>query len=219
MSKTEELSPRLMTVVSLIPSCKSVVDVGSDHGKLGVWCLQNNRCEQVVATDIHTLPAERTKEKLREAGLEERSEVHVADGLCGVALQSDMTVVIAGMGGLEIIKILKAAHESSGIPAGLSFVLQPQRSHYELRSYLSGHGWEIRDEKIALERGHFYTVMYVCYTGRAYSMTDKELFLGPVILKKKPEHYDAFMAHEKNVMAKRAIGDPRCAEILKNWKV
>ena len=118
MNALSALSERLSTVASLIPSCEIVVDVGSDHGKLSAWCLQSWRCKRIVATDIHKLPAERTREKLFVEGLSEQSEVRVADGLSGVELQSDMTVVIAGMGGLEICKILREAMDSCENTAG-----------------------------------------------------------------------------------------------------
>ncbi|MBP5416251.1 MAG: SAM-dependent methyltransferase [Clostridiales bacterium] len=219
MERTEVLSPRLQTVASMIPSCETIVDVGSDHGKLGAWCLRENLCRKVIATDIHELPAKRTAERMKEENFEERSEVLVTDGLKGVSLSSDMTAVIAGMGGLEICKILNSALKSDdSIPKNMAFVLQPQRSFYEVRSFLSENGFSIRKEKISIERGHFYVVIFAVYNGEAYDLSDEELFLGPVILKDRPENYSEYIAHEEQLMRKRALGEKKCAEILKNWE-
>ena len=219
MEKNEVLSPRLQTVASLIPCCRTVVDVGSDHGKLGAWCLRENICQNVIATDIHELPAKRTSERMMEENFEDRSDVLVTDGLKGVSLSPDMTAVIAGMGGLEICKILSSALTSDeSIPKKMAFVLQPQRSFYEVRKFLSEHGFSIQDEKISIEKGHFYVVIFAVYNGEVYDLSDAELFLGPLIIKKRPKYYAEYIAHEEKLMRKRALGEEKCAELLKNWE-
>lgn len=212
------LSPRLQAVADMIPHCDTVVDVGSDHGYLGAYCLSNEVCRYVISTDIHQEPAMRTRELLKD--YEDRCETIVTDGLQGVVLKDDMNVAIAGMGGLEICKILKNALSSEkSIPKGMKFVLQPQKSHYEVRSFLSDNGFSILDEKIIIEKDRFfYTILLVEYTGESYRLTDEEMFLGPVLLRQRPENYDEYIAHEKEVFGKRALGDPKCAEILKNWE-
>ena len=212
------LSPRLQAVADMIPECEVVVDVGSDHGLLGSYCLSSDICRYVIATDIHDGPAKRTLEQMKI--YDGRCETRVTDGLTGVELKDDMNVVIAGMGGLEISKILNDALFSTGsIPKGMKFVLQPQKSHYELRSFLCANGFAILDEKIVIEKDRFfYSVILVEYTGEAYDLDDEEKFFGPVILKDRPENYFEYMAHEKEVFEKRSLGDQKCAEILKNWE-
>ena len=49
-------------------------------------------------------------------------------------------------------------------------------------------------------------------------LSDEELFLGPVILKDRPEYYSEYIAHEEQLMRKRALGEEKCAELLKNWE-
>lgn len=214
----EILSPRLMTICSMIDECDTVIDVGSDHGKLGSYCLENHICHHLVATDIHEMPAERTRLHLQEQGFSEQSEVLCTDGLHGVKLGPDTTIVIAGMGGLEIRKILSDAISDTRFPAGTRLLLQPQRSHYELRSFLCENGMKIEDEQIAKEKGHFYTILKVLPSTESYDLNDTQLFLGPCILKNKPELFVEYMDHERSLMQKKALGDPRCAEILKNWE-
>lgn len=212
------LSPRLQAVADMIPECEVVVDVGSDHGLLGSYCLSSDICRYVIATDIHEGPAKRTLEQMKV--YDGRCETRVTDGLTGVELKENMNVVIAGMGGLEISKILNDALFSNGsIPKGMKFILQPQKSHYELRSFLSANGFAILNEKIVIEKDRFfYSVILVEYTGETYDLNDEEKFFGPVILKDRPENYVEYMAHEKEVFVKRALGDVKCAQILKNWE-
>ena len=218
IEKNELLSRRLLKVYSLIPSCDTVVDVGSDHGKLGAYCLMTEKCRNVIATDIHEQPAQRTKLFLDGLGYGEKSRVLHTDGLTGVALTADMTVVIAGMGGLEMIKIISAAKEEGKIRPEMCMVLQPQRSYEVLRAFLCESGFAIEEEAVELEKGHFYVVMRVVYTGKPYALSDAQLFLGPYILEKKPDLFSEYMDHEKKLLEKRALGDPRCREILQNWE-
>ncbi len=215
----EELSPRLMTVVSLIPECQTVIDVGSDHGKLGAWCLSAKRCRSLVATDIHEAPAKRTGDYLRLCGFSGESSVLCTDGLTGVDVSDDTTIVIAGMGGLEIRKILQCfLQRTEELPSDLTFVLQPQRSFYELRAFLTEHGLAIREEAIALERGHFYTVMKVVPDKGVKELSDAELFLGPYLLSQKPPHFKEYMNHQHGVLEKQALGDVRCRNVLEQWE-
>ena len=212
------LSRRLTKVYSLIPSCDTVVDVGSDHGKLGAYCLMTDKCQRLIATDIHAQPAQRTRLFLDGTGYGEKAQVLHTDGLKGVDVSENVTVVIAGMGGLEMIKILSSAKDEGKILSGMHMVLQPQRSFEVLRAYLCENGFTIEEEAIELEKGHFYVVMRVVYTGKAYSLSDAQLFMGPYILEKKPELYTEYMEHEKKLFEKRALGEPRCREILSNWE-
>lgn len=218
IEKNELLSRRLLKVYSLIPSCETVVDVGSDHGKLGAFCLMTEKCRNLIATDIHEQPAQRTRLFLEGAGFGQKAQVLHTDGLKGVDLSKDATVVIAGMGGLEMIKILSSAKDEGKIFPGMYMVLQPQRSFEVLRAYLCESGFSIEEEAIELEKGHFYVAMRVMYKGKPYALSDAQLFLGPYILEKKPDLFSEYMEHEKKLLEKRALGDPRCREILLNWE-
>ena len=211
------LSPRLQAVASLIPPSDLLIDVGSDHGKLGAYCLREGICNRLIATDIHAAPAERTGQCLRLCGFEACSQVVCTDGLSGIQVPDGATIVIAGMGGLEIRKILQ--NFFSGSPdAQVTLVLQPQRSLCELRSFLSEEGLAIEDERIAYERDRYYVVIRTKEHGEAYTLSKEELYLGPALLRKKPEFYPEYMAHHYQLMKKQALGNTDCAEILNKWE-
>lgn len=211
------LSPRLMAVASLIPSSDLLIDVGSDHGKLGAYCLREGICKRLIATDIHAAPAERTRQFLRLCGFQQQADVVCTDGLSGISVEDNATIVIAGMGGLEIRKILQNFF-SAAPSACVSFVLQPQRSFCELRSFLSEKGLPIDEEKIAYERDRYYVVIRTQGRGDAYTLTKEELYLGPVLLRRKPDFYTEYMAHHFMLMQKQALGNPDCVEILNKWE-
>lgn len=51
-----KLTPRLLAAARLAGESRFAVDVGTDHGRLAVWLLQNEKAARVAATDIRTGP-------------------------------------------------------------------------------------------------------------------------------------------------------------------
>lgn len=163
-----------------------VLDVGSDHGYLAVRCLEEGVARSAVCTEIHEPPARRSEKALADAGFAGRSVVSVTDGLIGISLQAYDIVVIAGMGGLNIMDILSRAMEDNGpqIFRRVTFVLQPQKSVELVRKYLAENGYEFADETVCYDRNIFYNCMRVTYTGNSSNLTDEQACYGPVLLEK-----------------------------------
>ena len=168
------------------PGAARIIDVGSDHGYIAVRCLEEGLAGSVICTEIHKAPAQRSEDALTEAGFEDCSEVFVTDGLKGVPLQSGDIIVIAGMGGLNIIDILSRALKDNGfhVMENVTFILQPQKSNEIVRNYLSMTGFVFEDEKVCCDREIFYNCMRVVFKGICTTMTDEEACYGPVLLKK-----------------------------------
>lgn len=85
-----------------------LADIGTDHGYLPVWLLQEGRIPSAIASDVGAEPLEharRTAEEYETQGLDFR----LCDGLSGIEPEETDTVVIAGMGGETIRDILRAA--------------------------------------------------------------------------------------------------------------
>ena len=163
-----------------------VIDVGSDHGYLAVRCLEEGIADSVVCTDIHEAPAKRSMNALEEAGFEELSEVYTTDGLKGVPLRKGDIIVIAGMGGLNIIDIITRAIKDNGysVLENVTFVLQPQKSNEIVRNYLAKTGFVFVDESVCYDRDIFYNCIRVVFKGISSTLTDEEACYGPVLLKK-----------------------------------
>ena len=58
-----KIPDRIKIILSLIPQCDVLMDVGCDHGILGVAALQEKKVEKVVFTDI-SLPSLKKAEAL-----------------------------------------------------------------------------------------------------------------------------------------------------------
>lgn len=75
------LSPRLQTVADFVPPCTCAADIGTDHGYLPVWLLQNGIAETAIAADIHAGPLANARQSAHAYDLTERFRFVLADGL------------------------------------------------------------------------------------------------------------------------------------------
>ena len=188
----QNLTVRLEMVFEQVRSAVSgtgdvrVIDVGSDHGYLALRCLEEGVAKKAVCTEIHEGPAKRSQEALDSAGYSDCSEVHVTDGLIGVPLQDNDVIVIAGMGGLNIIDIIGQAIKDNGTEAmkKVTFVLQPQKSNEIVRKYLAETGFVYVDETVCYDRDIFYNCMRVVYKGITSELTDEQACYGPFLIDK-----------------------------------
>lgn len=161
------LSGRLRGLLSLLPpQCERLIDVGCDHGLLGLGALEEARCRRLVAIDLEEEPLARARKLLTERGWAEQSRFLRADGLSALELKSGDCVVVAGLGGLEICDILSAARfardEEALLRRGegaLRFVLQPMKSQALLRLFLLLAGFQTERELLLRERGRYYTLI------------------------------------------------------------
>ena len=167
ISPTEEfLSPRLkavhdMAVAGRTPASRRIIDVGSDHGHLSLYALINDGFEQAVLTDIHEAPARRSEQTLRMYGFADKTEVYCTDGLDGVALQEGDIVVMAGLGGNNMIDIMTRVleREDREFLKTITWCLQPQKSSDKLRAFLFENGFDIVDEDSSEDRGLYYLII------------------------------------------------------------
>ena len=172
------LSSRLSAVFDQVAAARKelgsgrVIDVGSDHGLLAVSCLENEISTDVICTEIHQGPADHSKEALQEAGFEDRSLVSVTDGLEGIPLKNGDVVVIAGMGGLNIIDIVSRcmSKETPDLLKTVRFVIQPQKSVNLVRKFFAENGFAFEDESVCTDREFFYNIMRMRYTGEPYEL-------------------------------------------------
>ena len=144
------MTPRLKRIVELLPVSDELFDVGCDHGIVGVSALLLNKTQKTVFTDVSRKSLEKARRLAESKGVLYKSEFLCGDGFCG---RRAHTAVIAGMGGLEISKILGQA---SRLPDKL--VLQPMRGVPELREKLSKNYFFHVDE--IFFDGKFYCLIY-----------------------------------------------------------
>lgn len=147
------LSPRLQMAASLVPVCHTISDVGTDHGYLGAWLLENGKAQRVFATDIHAGPLSRARQTVEALGLQDRMELYLCDGLQFQGADASQAVVICGMGGETMISILEAAPWTWN---RTTLILQPQSKQTLLFDWLREHDICISAAKLCVDSGRRY---------------------------------------------------------------
>ncbi len=177
-----KLSERLMTIISLIPQNSIVADIGTDHGYIPAYLIENKISKKVIGTDISKGSLEKIIEYVRGLGYEEKIDSRLGDGLEVVKPYEIDTVIIAGMGGLLIRDILekdKDVRESI-----VNFILQPMVAAKELREYLIENNFEIIREELAKEGNKYYEIIYA---KQGKTFIEKEIYyeISPLLIREK----------------------------------
>lgn len=162
------MNKRLNQLFSALAPCKKFADVGCDHGYVAHMMITEGKAERVVISDI-SAPCLKKAEELLSAYMGDRVTSVVCDGLSGVDTDCDQ-VLIAGMGGEEIISILSS---SPFLPERL--VVQPMKNVDKVRKRLLSLGYRIVKDYIFRDV-KFYNLI-VCERGED-SYSEEEIFFG-----------------------------------------
>lgn len=170
------LGARLLAAAGLVRPGVAVADIGCDHGKLSVWLAQGGAVPKVVAVDNRPMPLARAKALAGRCGCAHVVHCRLGDGLQAVAPGEVQDIVIAGMSGETIERILQPYE---WIRAGaVRLILVPATRHPQLRRFLCLSGFELETEVPVLDAGRSYTVMAARYTGKACTPTPLFCHLG-----------------------------------------
>ncbi len=213
-----ELSKRLKTVADMVGGCHTVTDIGTDHGYLPVWLINNNMCEHVYASDINEGPLKQAKENAAKYCRDvSRISFIRSDGLCNVPDPEgeDNGLVVCGMGGPLISGILSGKTDKTG--PYLRFVFSPHSMIPEFRSYIGKNGFCIIDEKYIVEQGKLYVIINAV-KGKDACVSETDTYFGPFIQKalRQDEVAGIFMDRYKslmNLLNKRDLPENRRIEI------
>ena len=148
------LNKRLETLSAFINDNEVVLDIGCDHGLLGIYLTLNKNNIKVISSDINKKPLDKAKENINKYGLDNKIEVRFGDGL-SVMTDDINTIVISGMGALNIINILKDINKYPNIS---KLVLSPNNDFKLLRKEICKLGFKIKKEEIVLEKGKYYLI-------------------------------------------------------------
>ena len=152
-----ELSPRLAAIAAQVPPGARLADIGTDHAYLPVALLLEGTIPSAVASDVNRGPLDRGRETARQAGVEDRIDFRLCDGLTGLDAHQADAVVIAGMGGELIARILAQAPWTRKV----LLLLQPMTAQPELRRWLGENGYRIRKETLVREGEKLYVILAV----------------------------------------------------------
>lgn len=150
------LDNRLKMCVDMISGKGIVCDVGTDHALLAAYLITNGKCEKVIASDINEGPLESARKTVEKYGISGKVDLVLSDGLKNINGEGVSDIVIAGMGGETIIKILNECQFDLN---GIRLVLQPMTKAEILRKWLFMYGFSVISEKGVAEGEKLYTVI------------------------------------------------------------
>lgn len=152
-----ELSLRMEQVVAMVETCSAAADIGCDHGYVAIELIRRKIAGTVIAMDVRQGPLSRAQEHIEREHLTGQIQCRLSDGLEKLQPGEVQEIVIAGMGGPLMIRILENGRES--LDRVQTLVLQPQSEIPEVRRYLHKSGWKITQEAMIKEEGKYYTVI------------------------------------------------------------
>lgn len=222
-----KLSQRLKASADFVTCHSRVADVGCDHAYTSIYLVQKEIAAYCIAMDVKEGPLKRAKENIAQYGCTDRIQTRLSDGLAGLLPGEVDTVLISGMGGLLVKKILEDAQER-GFLAGIEeLILQPQSDLKSVRKFLHHAMFQIKEETMLREDGKFYVSIHAVKNHgkepEPYKEEIEYLFGKALLDKKDPcllkylqdrkEKYQEILAKMEQYGKKRKIG-----LIKKSWE-
>lgn len=152
-----KLSKRLETIASFVEKGSIAADIGTDHGYIPIYLVSEGISPAAYAMDVRKGPLERAKEHVEAFHLEEKITLRLSDGLKKLQPGEADTIVIAGMGGELICRILEEGRHVW--ETAKRFILSPQSELAAVRRYLEENGFVILREEMLKEEGKYYVVL------------------------------------------------------------
>ncbi|MBR2175592.1 MAG: SAM-dependent methyltransferase [Clostridia bacterium] len=170
------LDERLSLCASLVRSGVSVADIGTDHAYLPVWLALNGRIKSALACDVRIGPLDNAKSNIEKNGVGNIVKTVLSDGLDEIVSDDADDIIMAGMGGELIVKLID---RTEWLKCGdKNLILQPMTRAEVLRRYLCENGFAVKEEKACISLGKSYSVMLCSYDGIRRECSDEYSYIG-----------------------------------------
>lgn len=176
------LSKRLSALADFVTPGSRLADIGTDHGYVPIYLALNQRIPSAIAMDINEGPLNKAREHILSHHLEGRIETRLSDGLDKLLPGEADTVLIAGMGGALMSKIIeKGSDVLKDVP---ELILQPQSEIAQFRHFLHEHAYKIVKEHMLIDDGKYYVMMKAVHGEEVYADEPAYIY-GRLLLKEK----------------------------------
>lgn len=176
MDKYKIADRRLAAAAAFARKGARAADIGTDHASLPIYLVGNGIAPCALACDINEGPLNAAKANISAAGLSDRIDTLLTDGLNGVEHFAPEDVYILGMGGELIWRIIDNSQVSRQV--GIKLILQPMTHAHDLRKGLCVNGFNIVDETLIRDRDRVYQIIVAEYDGIIREFSEVELWLG-----------------------------------------
>lgn len=197
MEKQFQLPKRLETIIERMPASGCLADIGCDHAYVAIEAVRRGRAARALACDVRKGPLQQAAEHILCAGLAGKIETRLSDGLEKVAPGEADSVIIAGMGGPLMERILQGR-----LGDFAHFVLSPQSEIPHFRRFLLTEGMQIDEETMLIDEGKYYVILNVSKRADATSsdsmyVTEEDFLYGGRLLHRLDPVLKSFLEKEK----------------------
>lgn len=205
-----KLNGRLKLIAESIPHCSLLADIGTDHAYIPIHAVLNGKCERAVAADLRPGPLRMAQVNINRHGLQDNIETRLGDGLEPIRTEECEVVVIAGMGGALIKKILSDSMEKA--QKALILLLQPNNAVEALRHWLYLNGFEICSEKLVEDSRKLYCLIEAGWTGVQEVKDDFCCYIGEKVFNGNDALLERYLRKKlgelNTIISGRARSDP-----------
>ena len=146
-----KLNKRLTTISAFILKKDKVIDIGCDHNLLAIYMYQEKGIK-IVGSDINKEPLNIAKNNLLKYDLSDTLELRLGDGIS--TIQDEDTIVISGMGGITITKILDRINDYNI----KKLIISPNDNFPLTREFITKKGYKLDKEVMVCENNKYYLV-------------------------------------------------------------
>ncbi len=191
------LSRRLQKIASFLESKDKVVDIGCDHGYLGIYAIQNNLVQSIILADIKDSALSMARKNVANSNLD--IPLIVSDGLENIDKNAINTIVISGMGTSTILHILNNKEKMENID---KLILQSNNNLDILRTEVTKLGFKLVDEITVLDNNIWY-VICLFKKNNDNKLDNKTIKYG-LIKKDKKDYYEYLITNQIDILRKLA---------------
>ncbi|MFA6859954.1 MAG: class I SAM-dependent methyltransferase [Clostridia bacterium] len=193
------LDKRLKEIAFATGKGSVMADIGSDHGFLSLFLLQNKQAEKIYVCDI----SEKSLEKAQKlfSSCNEQAIFVISDGFKQLSCKKIDVAIIAGMGGIEIGKIVTNIPKEMHVE---KIVCQPMRNVLELKHRMIELGYKICEDTYAQDKQRFYEI--ITFKKGANCLSELEIEFGKENIEILPQSFVEFLKKEEKRFKKVASG-------------
>jgi len=171
-----------------------LADIGTDHGYIPITAIKLGKVQRAIACDIKQKPLLNAKNNISKANFEDKIEVRLGPGLSPIKEGEADTICIAGLGGDVMCNILR--DDQNVVQSANQLVLSPHTKVDMVRRLVHTLGFDIKNEVIVKE-GSFYHVLNRIRSGEVQTHSDREYYIGKVLLENKSEMFIEYVEFQK----------------------
>lgn len=189
------LSKRLKAIAMMVDDNTHIIDVGCDHGLMGIYAIMHKKNCTCLAIDSNTNALKVAIANINKYKLNDSIKAVKNEGLDNVVISENDIVVLSGLGTRTIKNILR----KTDIASLKTIIIQSNNDLYDLRKYIVKLGFYIIDEQVVFEKDKYYVIIKFSKGSLKYTYMD--YYLGPKIRKHNNEYVNYLIDTKRYILS------------------